>query len=517
MGNKKLAKSAGIVAIITILGKFAGLLKNVVQGRAFGTTAATDAYTVSLNIPTVLYSIIGVAVSTAFIPLLNETYAKKGKDEMFSFANNVMNILFLISTVIFLIAWLISPLLVKLMASHFTGNKFKLAVNLTKISIVNMLFLSMSSGFTAILQTMNDFTAPALNGILIDIPPILFMLFFVKHGGIVGLTIFTTIAFGLQVVNQIPWLIKNKYKYSFKIDFKDPRLLQMLKLISPVIIGLSVNQVNIFINTSLASGLPNGNITAFSYASLLNGAFYGAFATSVVTVIFPTLSKEGSTGNFDGLKSRIVKAINNINMIMIPVSFGLMILRVHVIDILFKHGKFNVYSVEMTSIALLFLSIGMIFYGIRDVFNVSFYSIKDTKTPMTNSILGIIVNIIISILLVKYIGIAGLAIGSSSSAILCAILLIKDFRNRMGKIGGRDMLQTGVKLLISTFIMSCALITMNLLLSKYMLGFKSELLYTMLIVFAGSIIYIFMLYLLKVKEFNYVLTMITNKLKNPQY
>ncbi|WP_225624293.1 lipid II flippase MurJ [Thermoanaerobacterium thermosaccharolyticum] len=97
MSNKKLFKSASIVAFITILGKFAGLLKNTVQGKVFGTTWATDAYTVSLNIPTVLYSIIGVAVSTAFIPLLNETYAKRGKDEMFDFANNIMNILFLFS------------------------------------------------------------------------------------------------------------------------------------------------------------------------------------------------------------------------------------------------------------------------------------------------------------------------------------------------------------------------------------------------------------------------------------
>ncbi|AST56590.1 putative lipid II flippase MurJ [Thermoanaerobacterium thermosaccharolyticum] len=159
MSNKKLFKSASIVAFITILGKFAGLLKNTVQGKVFGTTWATDAYTVSLNIPTVLYSIIGVAVSTAFIPLLNETYAKRGKDEMFDFANNIMNILFLFSFAIFIIAWIFSPMLVKLMASNFTGEKFKLAVSLTKISIVNMLFLSMSAGFTAILQTLNYFTA----------------------------------------------------------------------------------------------------------------------------------------------------------------------------------------------------------------------------------------------------------------------------------------------------------------------------------------------------------------------
>ncbi|WHE06502.1 murein biosynthesis integral membrane protein MurJ [Thermoanaerobacterium thermosaccharolyticum] len=516
MSNKKLFKSASIVAFITILGKFAGLLKNTVQGKVFGTTWATDAYTVSLNIPTVLYSIIGVAVSTAFIPLLNETYAKRGKDEMFDFANNIMNILFLFSFAIFIIAWIFSPMLVKLMASNFTGEKFQLAVNLTKISIVNMLFLSMSAGFTAILQTLNDFTAPALNGILIDIPPIVFMLFFAKYGGIVGLTIYTTVAFGLQVVNQIPWLIKNKYRYSFKIDFKDPRILRMLKLISPVIVGLSVNQINIIINTRLASELPNGNITAFSYASLLTGAFYGTFATSVVTVIFPTLSREGSTGDYKGMKSHMVKAINNINMIMIPVTLGIMILRYHIIDILFKHGKFNDYSVEITAIALLYLSIGMIFYGIRDVFNVSFYSTNDTRTPMINSILGIAVNILISIILVKYIGIAGLAIGSSASAAICAILLMKDFRKKMGSFGGRDIITTGGKLVLSSLVMGAAVFFMNNFLSRYMVGFKLELLLTMLIVIVGAAVYVTMMLLLNVKEFRYLYGIVASRLTSFQ-
>jgi integral membrane protein MviN len=516
MSNKKLFKSASIVAFITILGKFAGLLKNTVQGKVFGTTWATDAYTVSLNIPTVLYSIIGVAVSTAFIPLLNETYAKRGKDEMFDFANNIMNILFLFSFAIFIIAWIFSPMLVKLMASNFTGEKFKLAVSLTKISIVNMLFLSMSAGFTAILQTLNDFTAPALNGILIDIPPIVFMLFFAKYGGIVGLTIYTTVAFGLQVVNQIPWLIKNKYRYSFKIDFKDPRILRMLKLISPVIVGLSVNQINIIINTRLASELPNGNITAFSYASLLTGAFYGTFATSVVTVIFPTLSREGSTGDYKGMKSHMVKAINNINMIMIPVTLGIMILRYHIIDILFKHGKFNDYSVEITAIALLYLSIGMIFYGIRDVFNVSFYSTNDTRTPMINSILGIAVNILISIILVKYIGIAGLAIGSSASAAICAILLMKDFRKKMGSFGGRDIITTGGKLVLSSLVMGAAVFFMNNFLSRYMVGFKLELLLTMLIVIVGAAVYVTMMLLLNVKEFRYLYGIVASRLTSFQ-
>ncbi|QSZ26911.1 murein biosynthesis integral membrane protein MurJ [Aceticella autotrophica] len=513
MTNKKLVKSAGYVAVITIIGKFMGFLKNTFQGRAFGTTGATDAYTVSLNIPTILYSIIGVAVSTAFIPLLNESYAEKGKEDMFEFANNVMNILFLLSTVIFIIAWVMTPLLVKIMASHFTGEKFALTVYLTKISIVNLLFLSMSAGFTAILQIMNDFTAPALNGILIDIPPIIFTLFFVKYGGIVGLTIFTTIAFGLQVVNQIPWLLKNKYRYSFKLNLKDPRIFKMLKLISPVIIGLSVNQINIIINTRLASGLPNGNITAFSYASLLNGAFYSTFATSVVTVIFPTLSKEGSIGDIKGLKNHIVKAINNINMIMIPLSLGIMVLRYHIIDILFKHGKFNEYSVEITSVALLFLSIGMVFYGIRDVFNISFYSTKDTKTPMINSIIGITANILISIILVKYMGIAGIAIGSSVSAAICAVLLMKDFKKKMGSIGGREMLITAIKLIMASSIMCVIIILLNRYLGNLMVGFKSELLYTMLIVLIGSLIYMILLYILKVKEFNYIYNTAAYKIK----
>ncbi len=135
---------------------------------------------------------------------------------------------------------------------------------------------------------------------------------------------------------------------------------------------------------------------------------------------------------------------------------------------------------------------------------------------MINSILGIAVNILISIILVKYIGIAGLAIGSSASAAICAILLMKDFRKKMGAFGGRDILNTGGKLVLSSVTMGAVVFLMNNFLSRYMVGFKMELLLTSLIVIIGGAIYVGMMLLLKVKEFKYLFGIVANRIINFQ-
>lgn len=505
-------KSAGLIAFITIWSKIAGFLTNVLKARAFGTTYMTDAYSVSLTIPNIVFGLIGVAITTAFIPLLNEVYSKKGKEDMFEFANTIINILLIFSIILYIIGWFAVPLIVKLIAPDFNGEKYSLTVYLTKLSIVNILFMSMNSGFAAILQTMNDFTAPTLTGIIIDIPIIIYTIFLTKYG-IIGLTIATTVGFSFQVLTQIPWLIKNKYRYSLKVNFRDPRIIKMLTLIAPVLIGLTVNQINTIVDRTMASGLPDGSITALDYANLLNGAVYSIFASSVVTVLYPTLSKAGSQKAYADFKNYIVKAINNINMIIIPSAIGIMILRVHIIDVLFKHGQFNSYGVQMTATALLFLAIGMIFYGIRDIFNIAFYSLNDTKKPMMNGVLGVSANIAINLVLVRYIGLAGLAIGTTTSAIICSMLLIKDFRKKMGQIGGRDMIMTGFKILLSCFVMSAVILVLNKYLSVYMYNFKSELLGLVIIIFAGAISYVSMLYVLKVKEFKYVTGIVIRKIQ----
>lgn len=512
MSKKNLLKAAGIVMFISLASRIIGFLRDAMIASAFGATYQNDAYIMSLTIPNILFNLFGAAITTTFIPILSESYSKNDRDSMFEFANSIMNILLLISAVFFFLGWIFAPQLVKVIATQFIGKRYDLTVTLTKLSIINIIFLSMTSGYTAILQTMDEFTAPALIGIAMNIPIILYIVLGSKHG-IVGLTIATMIGNGIQILIQIPWLVKNRYRYSFKINLKDPRIKRMLLLIAPVIIGTGVNQINTLVQNNMASGLAEGSIAALDYANKLNGMIYFTFAAAIVTVIYPSLSRDGSTSDFTSFKAHITTAVNNINLILLPCAMGLIILRVPIISILFMHGKFDERAVNMTAVALFYLVLGMVFWGVRDVFNRAFYAIQDTKTPMINGVIGVGANIILSIVLVKTMGIGGLTLATSISALFCCLLLIKDLRKKIGSINGMEMLATGLKILSSAVVMGIAVYALDRFLRNRLTGLRGEIIVLGACIILGAFIYSGMLMLLRVKEFSGMVSTLKSKLK----
>ncbi|AKA67163.1 murein biosynthesis integral membrane protein MurJ [Clostridium scatologenes] len=512
MIKKNLVKSAGIIICIAIISKILGFLRDATIASSFGASLSTDAYIMSLIIPNILFEVIGTAISITFIPILSESYRNNGKDDMFNFSNSIINLLFLICIFLCIFGWIFTPDIVRIIAPKFSGEKYILTIKLTHISIINILFMSITAGYTAILQTLNDFTAPALMGIALSVPIIIYN-FLGARFGIYGLVIVTLIGYGLQVIIQIPWIIKNKYKYSLKINFHDSRIKKMLGLIMPILIGVGVDQINSLVDRIMASGLPDGSIASLDFATKVNSLVYSIFAMAIVTVIYPTLSTEGSENNYSNFRRYISKAINNINMLMIPSTIGLVILRFNVIRILFKHGAFNENAVIMTSKALLFLSIGMIFYGIRDVCNRAFYALKDTKTPMINGIFGVCACISMNLVMVPRMGLAGLALANTTSAIVCALFLIKNLRKKINGINGNEILDNGIKIFISSIIMGAGVYGIERFMSQFLYGFRGEIILLICSILVGVTIYFIMLMILGVKEFKFIMKISKNKLK----
>ena len=512
MKKDGLVKAAGVVMVISMASRVIGFVRDALIASAFGASVSSDAYTMSLTIPNLMFNLFGLAITTTFIPILSESYSKNGKEEMFKFANSIMNILMIISLFLCVLGWIFTTDIVNVIAPSFKGERYDLTILLTKMSVINVLFLSLNSGYTAVLQTLDDFTAPALVGIAMNIPIIAYVLMG-HHYGIVGLTAATMLGNGLQIVVQIPWLIKNKYKYSPKINLKDPKIKKMLTLIAPVMIGTGVNQVNEVVQKRMASGLAIGSIVALDYANKLNMLVYFTFASAIVTVIYPSLSRDGSLKNYDEFKSHISVAVNNINIIVIPAIVGMLILRIPVISVLFMHGAFNRQAVNMTADALLFLVSGLVFWGIRDVFNRAFYAIQDTTTPMINGALGVAVNIVMSIVLVKKMGIGGLTLATTISAFVSCVLLVKDLRKRVGNVNGFNMFKVGMKIMAAAGTMGVCIFFINSYLGNFLSGFKGQLLALLVCIVVGVVVYVVMLLVLKVDELTNIISLIKKKLR----
>lgn len=510
--SMKLISSVGIIVAISILSKIMGFTRELLIADKFGANYQTDAFKASQTIAGLFFDIIGAAVITTFIPMLSESYIKNGKEDMYKFANTVINMLVIASFIIFGISYFFSPQIVKLIVPKFSGEAYAVTLRLTKLSMLNIIFMCISGGFIAILQTLEEFTAPALVGIMVSLPIIIYILSGARFG-IVGLTMATIIGYGMQTIIQLPWLFKNKYIPKLRVNIKDKRIKKMLLLIAPIFIGIGFNQLNIIINNVMASGLQEGSISALSYANLVNGIIYSIFASAIVTVIYPKLSKEAKDTDFTEFKKHTNQAVTSISLIMIPTSFGLMILRSTIISILFKHGAFGGNAVNMTSNALLFYAIGMMVYGIRDVYNKAFYALQDTKTPILIGILGVGLNILCSVTLVPYIGIKALALGSSAADFACSILMVGFLSKKIGCRNEKRLVVNLAKILYASMVMSLCVFFTNSYFEARFTGFKGNLLNLFISVIIGVIVYTTSIWSLNIHEFNRVKELFLGKFK----
>lgn len=512
MTKAKLMKATVLTMILAILSRLTGFLREMFIASSLGTTYQADAYNMSLTIPNIMFVVIGSAIVTSFIPLLSESYKKNGKKDMYNFANSLINLLLIVAIVLCFISWRGAPFLVSLVAPNFDSRTYELTVELTRVSILNILFMSMNSGYGAILQTLGEFTPSNLEGIVTNIPIIIYIIFGAGFG-VEGLAAVTILGFFLRTIIHVPWLIKQKYSYSFKINIRDIRIKKMLMLISPILIGTGATQINQLIGNIMASGLGEGSVSALSYASKLYGIMHGIFVFAVLMVIYPELSKESSQGNMEVFTGYVERSINYINLVMIPSTIVMMALKNQIVSVFFRHGVFDELAVEMTSQALLYMSIGLFFIGIRDVLNKAFYSIKNTVTPMKNGIIGIIANIVCNLILVRFLGIGGLGLGMSISTIVCSILLLVKFKKSVDNFDVKNILTAGFKIIVASSIMGLAIILINNLIKNLFEGFKGELLNIVILLIPGMILYFIILKLLNVGEFEGIVKMVNVKIR----
>ena len=397
----KVAKAAVGLMAATLIAKILGFGRELALASAYGASGTSDAFLVAMNIPAVIFSAIGTSLGTAFIPLYCDIDAKKGKKASLKFTNNVLNIVIILCLIVSLIGVIFTGPIVKLFAVGFEGKTLEQAIYFTRVLILGMAFLGISYIMMAFLQVKENFIIPGLMSVPYNILIIvsIFLSVMIDPNLLPWGTLF---GLSLQFIFQYPFARKKGYRYRPYINLKDKYLKKMLWLIGPVLIGVAVTQVNSIVDRTIASTLVEGSISALNYATKLNQFVMGMFIVSISSVIYPMLSRLSTENNQKKFKESIVTAINVVILIIIPISVGAIILATPIVRLLFERGNFDSRATQMTSMALIFYSIGMLGFGFRDILGKIFYSLKDTKTPMINGIIAVILNIILNIALVFY-------------------------------------------------------------------------------------------------------------------
>ncbi|WP_278683165.1 murein biosynthesis integral membrane protein MurJ [Paraclostridium bifermentans] len=511
----KVAKAAVGLMAATLIAKILGFGRELALASAYGASGTSDAFLVAMNIPAVIFSAIGTSLGTAFIPLYCDLEAKQGKKASLRFSNNVLNIVVLLCLITSLVGVVFTEPIVKLFAVGFKGETLTQAIYFTRVLILGMAFLGMSYIMMAFLQVKENFVIPGLMSVPYNMLIIISIFLSVTinpnllpWGTLIGLS--------LQFIFQYPFARKKGFKYRPYINLKDEYLKRMLWLIGPVLIGVAVTQVNSIVDRTIASTLVEGSISALNYATKLNQFVMGMFIVSISSVIYPMLSKLSTENNKKKFKESIVTAINVVTLIIIPISVGAIILAEPIVKLLFQRGEFDARATQMTAIALIFYSIGMLGFGLRDILGKIFYSLQDTKTPMINGIIAMVLNIVLNLAFVKYtnMGLGGLAFATSISSLVTIALLSVSLRRKIGSFGGKKIISVLTKSIIAALLMALVTkFTYNVIDAFLSAGFIQDAIKLAISVGLGAIVYAISIIVLRVDEVKLIFKMINKKVK----
>lgn len=495
---RNVAKYGMIITSLLVLSKFTGFIREFIVAIQLGTTREADIFKTASAMPQVFFSAVAAALVTTFIPIFSNI--KNDKEKANKFFNNVLNIITIVCIILSIIAIIISPMLVSAFASGFTGEDFNITVKLTRILMPSIIFLGMSGLYTGYLQSYGKFTQPALTGIAANVVIIIGLIIFYNKYGLMAAIISVFVGAIAQAFTQRPFM-SNGYKYKLYIDFKDENVKKMLMLSVPILISSAVSQINLMVARDFASNLVEGSISVIDYASKFSTIINQVFIVSITTVLYPKLTERFAQNDMEGFKELFIKSVNIVIMIAIPLIFGLVVLSKPIIQLVLQHGNFDSNSTEVTSMCLKYLSFSALGYSLMDILGKVFFSMKNTLTPMINGFILVVVNIAFIKILGPIMGVNGLALATTFSVTILALILFIEIKVRIKGVNYRKIFISFIKMMTSGLIMALAVVGGFNILSKILP--KGNLYLSINIMVAtviGACVYTIMLVILRVDE-----------------
>ena len=420
---KNSIRTVGNIFFIIFFSKLLGQAREMMVASSFGTGGVADAFIAATQIPLNFFDLIlGAAIASTFVPVFNEYYEKDGVEKANRFSNNFVGVITVLSVVISVLGVLFSGTVVGIMTSFESPETSKLASDLLKIMFPSMIFTAIAYAYAGVLQSFGQFNAPAAMSVVSNAVSIFYLLVFKNRFGITGLAVSMLIGWIMQLVLLIPFLVKHKYKFGLRINFKDPGMIKVYKLAVPILLSSWVQPLNVMFNTKLASYIDRG-VSVINYANRLYLIIASVFTVAVTNMILPELSRLYVSDEKEEAGKVIGNSLKATSLFILPVMALFIVFSVPIVRIIYQDGKFDEVSVRLTASALMCYSTGMIGFAWQEVLNKSFYSMQESKIPLQTAILAIAINVVVSLSLFTFAGVAGLAIAAAISATCSGVVL----------------------------------------------------------------------------------------------
>ncbi len=453
--RRALTGAAGLIGLFTLLSRLLGLVREMAVAWIFGAKDAADAFYVAFRLPNLLRELAAEgSMSAGFIPVFTEYLSKRSRQEARSLANASFTLMCVALAIVSFLGLLASPWLVRAIAPGFAADagKFELTVLLTRIMFPFLLFIGLAALTMGVLNSLKAFQAPALASSAFNVCVIVVTVAMASRldQPVIAVAIGVLIGGLAQFVVQLPSLSKHGMSFQWRWAPAHPGLRQMFWLILPTTIGLSVSQVNLVVNTLLASLLPGGSVAYLNYAMRLIQFPLGLFGVAVATAILPTLASHATLGEQTAFRQTTAFGLRLVFFISVPSMAGLIVLREPIVQVLFQHGAFDAQATAGTASALAAYSVGLwAFAGVRVVVQ-AFYALQDTRTPVRAAVAAMLINIALSLLFMGPLQHTGLALATAISSIINFVWLLYLLVRRQGGFDLGELFRSHGKVILAS-------------------------------------------------------------------
>lgn len=432
-----------ILTVAALASRVLGWVRLLVIGSQFGASRELDAYFAAFRIPDAIFQlVVAGALSAALIPVFSSYRAREQELEAWRLASSVINLVLIALAALSLVMAVFAPVFVPIVAPGFDAATTELTVRMTRIMLLSPVFIGMGAVVTGILNSYGRFAVPALAPLIYNLAIIAAAIFLAPFIGVEGLAIGVAIGSLLHLAIQLPQLGGVGQRYDLTIGLGDPGVRRVAWLMGPRMLGLAAGQLNFIVSTVLASGLPEGSITAYNYAFQLSQIPVGVLGVSVAVALFPTLSRDAALGRVPEIRRQVAASLRILVFLAAPLTAAMIVLAVPITAVFFQYGLFSEQSAERTASALIFFAVGLVGHIVVHVLTRAFYAMQDTRTPVLWAIVAVLINVPLMVWLVGPMGVAGLALALSISAVLEVIGLVWALRRRIESIEEADVLRS---------------------------------------------------------------------------
>jgi putative peptidoglycan lipid II flippase len=452
--RRRLAANTAIFSVLTGLSRIVGLVREIVAAAYFGTGGAASAFTLAFQLPNLVRALVAdAALSSAFVPVFSELLEKRQRKEAYALASALAGLILIALGVITVVFMVLAPLIIPPF-SDLSASFDNLTIGLSRVLFPIVVLLGLNGLVVGILNAHDHFTIPALAPLVWNVVIIAGLVvltpFFQGDDKLYAYAIGVLAGTTVQLLMCLPQLRRVGFGLRFSTRWRDPRVMQVLRLMFPVSVSLGLINIDLVLNSVFGALVNDAAPRAIDAAFRIYMLPQGMFSVAVATVVFPALSRLATRADMAGLRATVGTGTRQILLLLIPSAAAMMVLATPMVRLVFQRGEFDAESTRQVSEALFYFSFSLPFAGVNLLLTRTFFSLQRPWLPTKLALASLVVNAAVSLALYGPLGIGGVVLGTTVANAVMTAQLAFYLRRELGGLEGRRTVATAFAVLVAS-------------------------------------------------------------------